>query len=780
MMDDLMRNGWRRVALASLFLAAPAFAGTAKVVLPEPATTSAGIFDSDGRLVRTLWSGRRHEAGAQPIEWDGRTDDGEPADPTARYVVRAIAHNVRYIWEGVIGNTSEVTEGESIHRTIHRAFGPINDMAIDPAGNAFYVTGYNEQQHAIHRFSVSSPQRQVPLAHDDYLRVFRYAATDGTLAYFANVSYPRSAAPGEAAQASPTFVIALRVSDGSEYLFDAGQVEMPDVHGNRWLSAIDYESSTATLGDQMRSAASGLAVQQRGAHLFVAHGPMDEVRVFDKRTGVLVQRISVSRPGDIEVAPDDSMWVICSEEEGLAVARFRYRDGRWEKDGSIREGLVTPTAIGVSPVDGTLVVVDSGTEQLKAFDEHGHAVWTLGRAGGYVGNGPDVTPDKFWFSPGPTYVAFQPDGSFWFGDPGNLRNLHFSAQRQYREQIMYMPATYVTAVDSSDPTRIFRHFLEFRVDYSRPLRSSWELVRNWAAPGLHGRYQVLVRGLRSVSTLRNGRTYATLYRADTKDDEIVELAATGIRPTSVRLEADARIYPDGSVRMHRIRLGSLQLYSRALSEFDAEGNPRWAAPVPLAGIARLDERDPYYNDVPRVIGINPPVYPITDTGIIVSFNPGRSRGFHLGGVRPGDDRWLWRANPSGTWEVDAEGDILNLDGTYELNRGVHYLGNVATAAGRHIVAGYHGEAWNGGQAGQWFHFLDNGLFVGQFGRPVYAAKNRLGARAGSAGNAFSPELVEVGGKVYLWHNDESVHGGIHRWRIEGADRIRTIEASIVP
>jgi hypothetical protein len=99
-------------------------------------------------------------------------------------------------------------------------------------------------------------------------------------------------------------------------------------------------------------------------------------------------------------------------------------------------------------------------------------------------------------------------------------------------------------------------------------------------------------------------------------------------------------------------------------------------------------------------------------------------------------------------------------------------------AGRNVLYGYHGEAWNGAEADQFMHFLDNGLFVGQFGKPVYSVNNRVMAAPESAGNAFSPQLVTVNGHVYLWHNDESVHGGAHRWRIDGLDQIKIHEAQI--
>lgn len=754
-----------------LLSSAQVLCATAVVHLPEASTTSAGIFDSKGALVRTLWSGRRHEAGELSIEWDGRRDDGAASSPSERYVARVMAHNVRYVWEGVIGNTSSARSGTSVHR----GFNPINDMAIDAAGHGFYVVGYNEQQNAIHRFDVKDTRRRVPLAHDDYRRLFRYAASDGTLAYFANTGV--FAPPGSFNREPATFVIALRVSDGAEHRFAAGRVEMPNMPGNRWQSVIDYDRLDETVGNDFRYAPSGLAVQQRGNHLFVAHRALNEIRVFDKHRGVLLGRIPVTRPGDMDVAPDDSLWVLCFEGGRPAVAKYLYRGSRWVRDAVLSRGLTTPVAIGVSPTDGTVAVVDAGTEQVKAFDPLGNALWTLGRAGGYTDGNPEVTTERFWFSGGASYLTFQGDGSFWLGDPGNLRSLRFSAQRRYLDQIMYLPATYLVAVDPADPRRVFRHFMEFQVDYSRPLRESWTLVRNWAA-GLDRNYQAAFGGFRYVHTLANGRTYAAVHRGDTRANEIVELTGTGVRPTGIRLEKGTRMHADGSLRLQQVRLRNLQVYSRRLTGFDAEGNPEWEAPARLGGVARLDDRDPYYHDVPLIFGMNEATYPITSTNVLVTFNPGMSEGFHLGGIRVGADAWLWRASPSGTWDVDSRGSIVNPDGRYELGRGVHYPGNVITTAGRHIVAGYHGEAWNQGQAGQWLHFLDNGLFVGQFGNPVYPANNRTDARPASAGNAFSSQLVSVGDEVYLWHNDESVQGGIHRWRIVGGDRIQTLEAPL--
>ena len=71
--------------------------------------TSAGIFDADGRLLRTLWSGRALSRGAVAVDWDGRDEGGAPVPEHGHYMARVLSHNVRYVWEGVIGNTSSAS-----------------------------------------------------------------------------------------------------------------------------------------------------------------------------------------------------------------------------------------------------------------------------------------------------------------------------------------------------------------------------------------------------------------------------------------------------------------------------------------------------------------------------------------------------------------------------------------------------------------------------------------------------------------------------------------------
>src|SRR5579862_3545481 len=78
--------------------------------LNYPSTTSAGVFGSDGHLVRTLWGNRSMSAGSYNRTWDGNDDSGNPV-ATDSYQVKLLIHNVQPNWEGTIGNSSTYMTG---------------------------------------------------------------------------------------------------------------------------------------------------------------------------------------------------------------------------------------------------------------------------------------------------------------------------------------------------------------------------------------------------------------------------------------------------------------------------------------------------------------------------------------------------------------------------------------------------------------------------------------------------------------------------------------------
>jgi len=72
--------------------------------LSQGGLTSAGIFDANGRIVRTLWALETFNAGNLNCSWDARDDLGTPVPPGS-YTWKVLRNGSQYNNIGVIGNT---------------------------------------------------------------------------------------------------------------------------------------------------------------------------------------------------------------------------------------------------------------------------------------------------------------------------------------------------------------------------------------------------------------------------------------------------------------------------------------------------------------------------------------------------------------------------------------------------------------------------------------------------------------------------------------------------
>ncbi|MGO8697224.1 MAG: fibronectin type III domain-containing protein [Limisphaerales bacterium] len=757
-----------RMALALLFCAAGAVQGQGisfAFTLDEPCKTSAGVYKPDGTLVRTLWSKVRYYApGTYSAVWDGLDDNSNMA-PTGNYEIRLLQHNTEYVWDGAIGNTSAEMSGP----TVHGGYWPMADMAISGT-NAFYVSAYNEGKYDFRNFLTTDPQH-VRMAwywvysseYDEVLSVsgdvydlnWLWAAADSNRVYFAcsgtanPTNYYLNAYPG--------CIVACNVGDNSPAYFSQGMPIFNDGNNSPLPNGI-YVGTQVGL--------SGLAVQPNGNLLAASVAPDNQVYLMDKTSGATITNFYVDDPGRLNFSPDGSLWVISSNSvicytnvNSNAIALLTLSN------------FSEPLAVAVNPADPSLVLVaDGGTnQQIMAFDNTGRPLWTYGQAGGYQANGSAVATNKFWFTDGEndeTFLTFAPDGSFWVGDGGNNRSLHFSSARNYIEQIMYEPHSYITSVDRNNPSRVSNQFLEFSVDYTKPLAQGWTLVNNWQAnvPPVNISWN---KGIYEVTTFSNNHTYALIdnnYYWPYVNSELCELVTnqnlrlTGILPEWSDLKTWISFGSDGSAR--RTPIGEGEWYETTLGGFDQNNNPVWNTETAIAS-ASNGPADP----VPRAYGFGNIRVTISTNSILISFDPSLNNGWHLGGLRVGSTNWLWKASPSV--------GFMNGCGTFEISNGVQYAGNTMEALDRNVIYGYHGEFFRGqGQAGQNMHFYDDGLFVGQFGEASPGHSAYEGALPGFAGNGQCPNLAKTtNGDYYLWVNDESDHGP-QRWHFVNARNIR--------
>ena len=745
------------------------------VSLPRVASTSAGVYDRGGRLVRTLWRGETMTAGRHQGSWDERDDAGQLVAP-GDYEIKLLHHRLNYVWEGVVGNSSADLGGPRVHK----AYLPPTSIVIS-GDRAYYAVGYNEQQPGLHGFVLSAPEHNThPLRSKDAFASWSMIAADATRLYWANTG----------GLSRTSFVGVHGLENIQPAAFTAGQAVCLNMRQNSmrcyedqdYRSVIDVETREAMVP-------TGLAVQRSGRLLAVAHGAGNVIRLFDKTSGVALGAISLPLASkalnQIAFTPAGDLWVI----SGQQVLRFKDLETMPSMVTTIG-GLVRPVALATPPVGEDVWVADGGiSQQLKRFDRDGRPGLVIGRPGGYTTD-PAVTADGLCFrgreGQEQTAMAVTGDATLWVVDYCNNRMLRFpvtgAAPVHSDAQVAYLPGFYTSTVDHANPRRVFANFLEFDADTRTPWLPgrSWKLVRNWLA-GLpqwledkHA-FNAAFGGLGSVETLANGRTYG-IVAADRRQ-VIVELPASGpLRVVKVLGAALPRstnkvLYENGDLGYAQTGPSTQFVMRLPLIGFDSNADPVWATEaVTLATVPTLPG-SPYNRGTFNGL---PPRFPLTESGKVVFFDQSvvGNEGFHLGAAMKGGNQWVWQASPTGP--LDGKGSFQ----TKAVDGSLHYGGNSVWAHGRHIVYGFHGEFYkdlqtgNIGQANQFMHFDESGLFLGQFGQASTRPSDAL--QTGMSGNAFSPTLVRIDGRLYLYHNDESSHGGVHRWRIDGADDVREL------
>ncbi len=202
--------------------------------------------------------------------------------------------------------------------------------------------------------------------------------------------------------------------------------------------------------------------------------------------------------------------------------------------------------------------------------------------------------------------------------------------------------------------------------------------------------------------------------------------------------------------------------------FDAADNPTWGRAVTVATSPVLSSRDICANSTWQAWP-----WEISSGGVLLAFQDdyAAAPGWHLQGLDTATGQWKFRAAP--TTNENYRGPYPS-DGSFDIGNGTVYAGGSFHASGRHLFWQYHGEFWRQGQTNKWMHLYDDGLVVGQFGVVTGIPGVRLGeAAAQMAGNALTSAVVTADdGSLYIYHCDESWHGGVHRWHVTHLDSIQ--------
>ena len=747
-------------------------------------TVSAGVYNAQGVLVRTLLRGAKVSPGTISGSWNGLNDAGlaVPTGAANPYTIKLAHHTIGYAWEGVIGNTSSSFDGSQVHSYMQA----VNSIAI-AGGNAYLAAGYNEGQPGLSGFALSAPQQALrPFASTDGFVSYAMVAADGDRLFWANTG----------GMAKSSFVGAFSRSTSLPSAFSSGQSTClnylsPGVcyPAQSYSGVIDLQSASTAV-EQTAQAPTGIAVQQGASGvLAVAHGGQNVVRLYNKLTGAYVNQISVPMSGgtlnQIAMSSAGDLWVI----SGATLRRYSNLVSGPGLALTLSSGLSNPLALAADGSGGVWVADGGASQQLKHFDSNGTAAGVIGAAGGYATD-PAVTSGKLCFKAAGgerTALATASDGSVWVVDTCNNRLLHFAASASSSDaQVAYLPVVYTSTVDHGNPQCVYANFLQFcnTTDHTAALQpggAAWPLVKNWLGGLPSGLVDANAHndgfgGLTVVETLSNTRTYGLM--TVNAQQYVVELPASGPlrliqQLTPVTGATTTVMYENGDLgyALTNTAAATQTVYRAPLTGFNASGNPIWGSAVSQATVPTTSVSP--YSRTGVQTGVVGPRFPKTASGRVVFFDQSVccSLNFHLGAAALNGTSWLWQASPSGPLDGVGAYQTRGIDGT------VNYGGTVVVTSGNHIVYGYRGanftDTKNGktGYANQFMHFDDNGLFLGQFGEASTQTIRPIGAQLASDPMSLTLVQESAGGPLYVYSSDESGHGGIHRWKLNGASSV---------
>lgn len=841
--------GWLRAYAPNAFILSPssevlpsevlerttAFAGSGGMVTTSPVglatPTSAGVFDSTGKLVRVLWSA---EVGNpyrnDPVSaWDGTIEDGSVAS-SGTYTVKRISHAVSYVWDGAIGNTSP----DHTTATYHAYGSVVRGMAITDGGEIYFSTAYDERIQTFRVMTTADIQNSTsavpPQTFRSALSSTGAVCTDGTITYLALTETGSSAG-----------VIGTNCTTKVKVAFSSGTTVGT-------LTFLGLNTNPSFEGH-----VQGLAVQKTGSYIFLARPNLGAVQVYNKTTAAFVSTFTgLAHPRCVASNPAaiTQLWV-ANDTTGDGLAEVVVKCA---VDGA---GTITTTAttiavgnalaLAISPDGSTLLVADGASHQVKAYNTSDGSVrsgWgtsgTLGVSGGYV-NSPAVTNTKFMFyaivdmgSVGPmSFLAYQADGKFWVGDVGNSRYLRFSSGEApaYIDQFSYIPGFYPCRVCKNDPTRVFAHFLEFTIDYDlalSPTNGSWVLANNWAGNLIsHPNAPLttaLYNALKWVGTYSNGRTYGLVDLIGFGTRNWFELTSTGLRDTVTAIIPQNYVDDnmDAYYTSNATEGGVCTIVKNAFTGFDGSGNPTWTIMNDTGAIDHRPTAD-FGTEVVFTSETLPAGFvrthgydnnmqvpmEATANGTIPFFDPdtgvaGVGYGAthnHFGGINATTGLVKFNTGP--------------LTPTLNGGIGLYFLFyppapyapyNVGLGGGpvlyvpghEHIFVVFNGEEWGNNQTNVITHWHESGLALSTFGpaAPYFGAWSLrrpdllegddipgadpysfLGL-LGMAGNSRWGGIAFVGGKYYIYQNDEWYHGGIGRWRVENLESVSITDVSV--
>ncbi len=341
--------------------------------IEEPGLTSAGIFDSSGRLVRVLWTMKEAKAGPLRGKWNGKAADGKLAPP-GPYTWKVVVNRSKYDNIGTIGNSGRppTTSG---HVPVY-----LKEIATDANDAIYSVQGWDEPHFSIIKWSPKDGYAEFNTGNavgEALLRAI-VVEPDGSYAYVT----------GE-----------QDVSNGATRRFSIWRVKL--VAGKDNSRVEDFSTAGRSIAVCERSAQllEDASADERellsmplnsldllGEVLYATDALNGRVLLYDKQSGELKKEISLPLACGIAVEPGGNMWV--GHEHGKVSVLSR-------------EGAVLSTPItdlkdvrALSFKEGKLYVADRGASQVRIYKVENNDV-SLEKTFGEAGRPGDHAPERF-------------------------------------------------------------------------------------------------------------------------------------------------------------------------------------------------------------------------------------------------------------------------------------------------------------------------------------------------------------------------------------------------
>ncbi len=784
-------------------------------ILEEKSATSAGVYNEDNHLIRTLWSNVEYEAGTHKSSWDGKDDYGNFA-PDGNYRIDVLANNVEYEhFVDVIGNTTDCSSWD----TGLGSSASITDMAYDAATDRlYYCSDHVEGGYGLRYVDGESlSQNNLMDEYKPNMTAFR-VAVDNERIYWASEEIQFNDYEGKGYRNFNSFIYATD-EGATPYQFEYGE-RQPSKWTNVETNPDDpsgpypYAINRYTVPyPEQNNRISGLEVQQEGNLLFSSYMDIGKVFVNDKNTGQLLYTYETAMPGGIALEGEDILWIAeQNEDETYTVNKYSVgTDGTLTYVSSIDSCFEKVMAMCASPKGGKLAVSNGGVcDIVYVFDTStGEIITTYGSGESYYTD-PTVKDDKLGFESvlfsrdgisEHTFVEFMSDTELLIGDSTNGRvyKLDISGEvPTIMDSILYLRGGYSVSYVKNDITRIFGDDMEYVFDYEKaeqyaqgllPFEEAWSLKSNYLLqretmyPEIKG---TIASKFDSATKLENGITYFRMKHGDEGKNYLYMLVDNTLKATGIDV-TNMDLHEDGSLWYRTYDGNECSFWKKNIESFDEQNIPAYGEPVLLAKIVNDNDRITPYNG-----NIAYSRVPVTDSGKIImlkSMGPSfdntlnEKTPMHLGAIDISsgyNNEWEWMASPRTHRGYQG---FFPEDGYFDIGNGVAYTTWNPVTYENNVIYHYRGEGYQGKQVNKFLHYSDSGLLVGVFGRTFY----EYGGQYEVGGSVWSGSIMELqpsnsmcvsivgvpdnSDVAYIFQNTEGQGGGVHVTRVTGLESI---------